>query len=167
MRTQPVEKTPAPVAAPRKNPSSRTVTPASRFFAELGRMCALMCVGGGILSFATFQVASWLGYPNLIQQAPELSAAIITIWLALPMAIYMAVRGHGWRHNLEMAVSTIAVGIAVIGLLASGVIAASSLPNWHSLFVLICGPACMIMIVEMLISFNMYSGRAHHQSPAA
>ena len=94
MRTQPVEKTPAPVAAPRKNPSSRTVTPASRFFAELGRMCALMCVGGGILSFATFQVASWLGYPNLIQQAPELSAAIITIWLALPMAIYMAVRGH-------------------------------------------------------------------------
>jgi sulfite exporter TauE/SafE len=101
MRTQPVEKIPASVAAPRKNPVSRTVTPASRFFAELGRMCALMCVGGGILSFATFQVASWLGYPNLIQQAPELSAAIITIWLALPMAIYMAVRGHGWRHNLE------------------------------------------------------------------
>jgi hypothetical protein len=166
MRTQPVEKAPAPVAAPRKNPSSRTVTPASRFFAELGRMCALMCVGGGILSFASFQVASWLGYPNLIHQAPELSAAIITIWLALPMAIYMAVRGHGRRHNLEMAVSTTAVGIAVIALLASGVIAASSL-QWHSLFMLICGPACLIMIVEMLLSFNMYSGPARRQSPAA
>jgi hypothetical protein len=77
------------------------------------------------------------------------------------------VRGHGRRHNLQMTASTLAVGIVVIGLLASGVIAASGLQNWHSLFGLICGPACLVMIVEMLISFNTYSGRAHHHSPAA
>jgi len=83
------------------------------------------------------------------------------------MAAYMAIRGHGRRHNLVMTASTIGVGLAVAGLLWSGVIAASGLPNWHGLFMLICGPACLVMIVEMLVSFNMYSGRAHRQSPAA
>jgi hypothetical protein len=167
MRTQPVERPPAPVTAARRSPVSRTVTPVGRFLAELGGMCAVMCVGGSILGFVSFQAASWLGYPDLVQQAPELSAAIVTVCLAVPMAAYMAIRGHGRRHNLEMTASTIAVGMVVIGLLASGVIATSGLQNWHSLFGLICGPACLVMIVEMLISFNMYSGRARHQSPAA
>jgi hypothetical protein len=168
MQTQPAKRGPAPLTAASKSPGSRTATtPVGRFLAELGGMCAVMCVGGGILSFASFAVASGLGYPNLVQQAPELSAAIITACLALPMAGYMAVRGHGRRHNLEMTGSTIGVGIVVIGLLWSGVISASGLAGWHSLFGLICGPACLIMIVEMLFSFNMYSGRVRHHSHAA
>jgi heme/copper-type cytochrome/quinol oxidase subunit 4 len=158
MRTQSADRTPTPVVGVTKHSVSRTVTPAGRFLAELGGMCAVMCVGGSILSFASFEVASALGYPKLVQQAPELSAAVIAVCLALPMAVYMALRGHGRRHNLEMTGSTIAVGIVVIGLLWSGVIATSGLQNWHSLFGMMCGPACLVMIVEMLISFNMYSG---------
>ena len=160
MRAQPVERAHTPVAAARNSPGSRTVTPAGRFPAELGGMCAVMCVGGGILSFASFQIASWLGYPNLVQQAPELSAAIVAVCLAVPMAAYMAIRGHGRRHNLVMTATTLGVGIVVIGLLWSGVIAASGLQNWFSLFTMMCGPACLAMIVEMLFSFNTYSGRA-------
>lgn len=160
MRTQQAERTPTPVTAVRKRPVSRTVTPAGRFLVELGGMCAVMCVGGTILSFASFEAASWLGYPSLARQAPELSVLIIAVCLALPMAAYMVVRGHGRRHNLEMTASTIAVGIVVIGLLWSGVIPASGLQNWHSLFGLVCGPACLVMVAEMLISFNVYSGRA-------
>jgi hypothetical protein len=164
MRTQPANKGPAPVTAASNSAGSRTITPVGRFLAELGGMCAVMCAGGGILSFAFFQVATGLGYPHLVQQAPELSAVIITACLAVPMAAYMAVRGHGRRHNVEMTGSTIAVGIVVISLLWSGVISASGLPGWHSLFGLICGPACLIMIAEMLFSFNMYSGRARHHT---
>ena len=130
-------------------------------------MCAAMCGGGGILSFAAFAIASGLGYPNLVQQSPELSAVIITVCLAVAMAVYMAVRGHGRRHNLEMTGSTLAVGIVVIGLLWSGVISASGLHAWGDLFALICGPACLVMIVEMVISSGMYSGRARQQRPAA
>jgi hypothetical protein len=167
MRTQPAARVPTPAAEDRQSPISRTVMPVGRFVAELGGMCAVMCVGGSILSFASFQVASWLGYPDLAQQAPELSVAIIAVCLALPMAIYMAARGHGRRHNLVMTGSTIAVGIVVIGLLASGVIAPNGPQNWYSLFGLVCGPACLVMIVEMLVSFNMYSGRARYHSPAA
>lgn len=167
MRTQPAERARTLVAAARNSPASRTVTPAGRFLAEMGGMCAVMCAGGGILSFACFQIASGLGYPNLVQQAPEVSAAIITVCLAVPMAAYMAIRGHGRRHNLVMTATTIGVGLAVIGLLWSAAITASGLQSWHSLFGLICGPACLVMIVEMLVSFNMYSGRARRQSPAA
>jgi hypothetical protein len=35
------------------------------------------------------------------------------------------------------------------------------------LFGLICLPACLIMVVEMLTSFNMYSGRERHHRTAA
>ena len=130
-------------------------------------MCAVMCMGGLLLSFASFEIASALGYPNLAVQAPELSAATVTVCLALPMAVYMAVQGHGRRHNVVMTGSTIGVGIVVIGLLWSGAISTPGLQNWHSLFGLICPPACLIMIVEMLISFNMYSGGARRHGAAA
>jgi hypothetical protein len=141
--------------------------PVGRFLAELGGMCAVMCVGGTIVGFASFEAASGLGYPNLARQAPELSVLIIAVCLALPMAAYMAVRGHGRRHNLEMTGSTVGAGVLLAGLLWSGIIPASGLQTWHSLFGLVCGPACLLMIVEMLFSFGMYSGRARHQGPAA
>ena len=130
-------------------------------------MCAVMCIGGSVLSLASFAIATALGYPNLAQQAPELSAAIVTVCLALPMAVYMAVRGHGRRHNAVMTGSTIGVGIVVIALLWSGAISASGVQTWHSLFGLICPPACLIMVVEMLLSFNTYGGRARHHRTAA
>jgi len=167
MRTQPTERTPAPAPAARKSPAVRAVTPVGRFLAELGGMCAVMCIGGSLLSFASFGIASALGYPNLAAQAPELSAAIVTVCLAVPMAVYMAARGHGRRHNVVMTGSTIGVGIVVIGLVWSGAISASGMQTWHGLFGLICPPACLIMVVEMLVSFNMYSGRAHHHRTAA
>ena len=167
MRTQPTERTSAPAPAATKGSVSRTVAPVARFLAELGGMCAVMCIGGSVLSLASFAVGTALGYPNLAQQAPQLSAAIVTACLALPMAVYMAVRGHGRRHNVVMTGSTVGVGIVVIALLWSGAISASGVPAWHSLFGLICPPACLVMVVEMLFSFNTYSGRARHHRPAA
>ena len=167
MRTQPTGRTPASEPAATGSRAARSVTPVARFLAELGGMCAVMCIGGSVLSLASFAIAETLGYPNLAVQAPELSAAILTVCLALPMAAYMAVRGHGRRHNLVMTGSTVGVSVVVIALLWSGAIAVSSPPTWHSLFGLICGPACLIMVVEMLLSFTMYSGRAHHHRTTA
>jgi hypothetical protein len=164
MATQSAERTPAAVAG--KRSASRTPTPAGRFMAEVGGMCAVMCVGGGILSFAAFEAASGIGYPGLVHRSPYLSVAIITVCLAVAMAVYMAVRGHGRRHNLEMTAVTVGVGIVVIALLWSGVIARSGLHTWLDPFGLVCGPACLLMIAQMLFSFNMYSGRAGQQSPA-
>jgi hypothetical protein len=159
MQTQPSAGTKIPLTPAGTRPASRAVAPAARFLAELGGMCAVMCIGGSLLILASFAAASGLGYPNLAHQAPELSAAVIAVCLAVPMAVYMAIRGHGLRHNVMMTASTIGVGAVVAGLLWSGVIAAAGVQTWHSLYGLVCGPACLVMIVEMLASFNMYSGR--------
>jgi hypothetical protein len=114
--------------------------PVARFLAELAGMCAVMCIGGSVLSLASFAIAKVLGYSNLAQQALELSAAIVTVCLALPMAVYMAVRGYGQRRNVVMTGSTVGVGIVVIALLWSGAISASGPQTWQSLFGLICTP---------------------------
>jgi hypothetical protein len=66
-----------------------------------------------------------------------------------------------------MTATTAGVGLVVIVLLWSGVIAASGLHTRSDVFRLVCGPACLLMIAEMLFSFRMYTGRARHQSPAA
>jgi hypothetical protein len=166
MQTQPAERTPNLATAAEESPISRTVTPVGRFLAELGGMCAVMCVGGSIVTFVAFQTATWLGYPDLVQQSLYLSIVLVAVCLSLPMAFYMAVRGHGRRHNLEMTGTTIGVGIAMVGLVWSGVISATGLQTWRDVFGLVCGPACLVMIVQMLISFNMYRGRAQHSSTA-
>jgi hypothetical protein len=163
MQTQPAERTPVLATAAEKSSIVRMVTPVGRFLAELGGMCAVMCAGGSIFSFIAFKIATFLGYPDLVQQSPYVSIVIVTICLSLPMAIYMAVRGHGRRHNLEMTGTTVGVGTAVIGLVWSGVVSTSGLQTWRDVFGLVCGPACLLMIVQMLISFNMYSGRASAQ----
>jgi hypothetical protein len=155
------------VTAAGKDRTARTAGPRGRFAAELGGMCAVMCLGGAVVSFAAFTAAGWLGYPGLARQAPGLSALIIAVCLAVPMAVYMAARGHGRRHNVEMTGSTLGVGVLMAGLLWSGVIPTAGVQTWHSLFMLVCGPACLLMIAEMAMSFGAYSGRAHHPHSAA
>ena len=130
-------------------------------------MCAVMCLGGAVVSFAAFAAAGWLGYPGLARQAPGLSALIIAVCLAVLMAAYIAVPGHGRRHNLEMTGTTLGVGVLMAGLLWSGVIPTTGVPSWHSLFMLVCGPACLLMVAEMAIGFGAYSGRARRPRSAA
>ena len=110
----------------------------ARFLAELAGMCAVMCIGASVLSLASFAIAKALGYSNPAQQPLELSAAIVTVFLALPMTAYMTVRGHGRLRNVVMTGSTVGVGIVVIALLWSGAISASGPQTWQSLFGLIC-----------------------------
>jgi hypothetical protein len=166
MGTQPAGRAPIPVTSA-KSLAARTAGPVGRFAAELGGMCAVMCLGGTAVSFAAFAAAGWLGFPGPAQQAPGLSALIIAVCLAVPMAVYMAARGHGRRHNLEMTGSTIGVGLVMAALLWSGVIPTTGVQSWHSLFMLVCGPACLLMIAEMLIGYRAYSGRARRPRSAA
>jgi hypothetical protein len=101
MGTQPAGRTRAPVTAAAKGPVAHAAGPGGRFAAELGGMCAVMCLGGAAVSFAAFAAAGWLGFPGLARQAPGLSALIIAVCLAVPMGVYMAVRATGgattWR----------------------------------------------------------------------
>lgn len=67
-----------------------------------------------------------------------------------------------------MTGSTVGVGLVVIALLWSGAISASDPQTWHGLFGLVCGPVCLIMIMEMLLSPALRSDPGHRrqQRPA-
>ena len=132
--------------------------PAARFVLQFFEMCFAMCAGGLILGFAFFQGTALIGYPNLVQRAPQLSMLVLGINWALVMAVWMAFRGHAWRHNLEMSSTSIVAAILFIVAFGLGLIPGRSLANWFGLFSLQCAPSCVLMGADMLIHYRHYSG---------
>lgn len=120
-------------------------------------MCGVMCLGGLILSLAFF---IGLGQTGLAESAPPVAVLAIVVALCAPMALYMWWRGHGLRHNLEMAGGTIAVGVLVAVGLAMDFVSAA---NWGELFGAVCGPACAVMLIQMAFAYQMFSGCATNQ----
>jgi Heavy metal binding domain len=130
-----------------------------RFAIHFLEMCVAMCVGGAALSFAVFGLAALAGYPNLVAQAPELSILMIAGDFALAMAVYMALRGHAVRHNVEMSGSAVAGAIPLIGALWLDMIPETTFESWLSLAVFVCGPLCLLMLVVMLARSDHYGGQ--------
>jgi hypothetical protein len=131
----------------------------ARFGFEVMAMCVVMCASGEALSFATF---NGLGWASLVTSAPIVVAVLITAYLIVPMTVYMAIRGHAWRHTLTMDASTAAVGLLVMAGIAAGLLTTASLPVWHAFFGIICGPACVLMVVQMFRDRAMYGGTMQH-----
>ena len=86
-----------------------------RFAVHFMEMCAVMCIGGGLLDLAVFSAAPALGYPSLASSATPLAIMIIAIDGAVLMAAYMFMRHHPAQHNVEMSGSTVVGGLAWVG----------------------------------------------------
>jgi hypothetical protein len=128
-----------------------------RFAAEALAMCAVMCMGGVLLSAAFFV---GLGQAGLAASSPALTVLVVLIALVAPMTAYMWIRHHAWGHNLSMTGATVVVGVVVYALIALGVIVADT---WDVVFGAVCGPACVVMLGQMALGYDMYSGRSGHQ----
>jgi hypothetical protein len=115
-------------------------------------MCLAMCIGGIPLIVLFFLGAAKVGYPNLVEQSPELSVLVIGFILALPMTAWMRFRGHEWRSTLEMASTSIVLGIVLAGLGWLGVLPESSVFDWMTRL------ACPVMIIPMLFRLDHYTG---------
>jgi hypothetical protein len=87
----------------------------------------VMCAGAVVLSVLFFGAAALLGYTDLPQRAPELSVFVIAVNLSLPMAAWMRFRGMQWQPTLEMAGSTMVVGLLLIAAYWAGFVAKDSL----------------------------------------
>jgi len=132
-----------------------------RFAAEALAMCAVMCMGGVLLGAAFFV---GLGQTGLAASSPALTVLVIVLALVAPMTAYMWIRHHPLRHNLSMTGATVVVGVIVYALIALGVIVADT---WDVVFGAVCGPACAVMLGQMALSYDMYSGRSAHQGGTA
>jgi hypothetical protein len=146
-------------APSREGPVTRILRPVGRFAVHLAEMCMVMCAGAVVLSVLFFGAAALLGYTDLPQRAPELSVFVIAVNLSLPMAAWMRFRGMQRQPTLEMAGSTMVVGLLLIAAYWAGLVARDSLIEIQTSL------ACPVMIAVMLVRFRLYSGShaAHHQ----
>jgi hypothetical protein len=127
---------------------------AGYFIWHLIEMCLAMCIGGIPLIVLFFVGAAKLGYPDLLERIPELPVLVIGFILALPMIAWMRFRGHEWRPTVEMASTTIVLGIVLVDLGWLGILSRSSLFEWMTRL------ACPVMIIPMLFRLDVYTG--HH-----
>lgn len=141
--------------------------PAAQFFTQLGGMCVAMCGGGAILSLAFFGGASLIGHSSLDRQYPELSILIAAISMSVAMTAWMVYRHHPARHSVEMSGSTLVVGVLLSSAFWLGVFPESSLVSWFSAHAFLCLPACLAMVMVMLLHVDHYTGKAHHAPRAA
>jgi hypothetical protein len=123
-------------------------------------MCIVMCVGGGILNGLLFMAGpALLGYPDLRQQVPMRAVLLSGLVYALPMAVWMRIRGMAWRPTLEMSGAVLGLAIVIVGAAWADAVSPSSLRGWAMGF---CGPACVVMFVVMLFRLGLYTGRTGH-----
>jgi hypothetical protein len=145
-------------APARAGPIARTVRPIGRFVLHYVEMCAVMCLGALVLSVLFFGAAGLLGYTDLPQQYPELSVLVIAINLSVPMLAWMRFRGMDWRPTLEMAGSTMVIGLLLIAAYWLGIVPKSSLIEVQTSL------ACPVMLAVMLFRFRLYSGHQSHRA---
>jgi hypothetical protein len=93
----------------------------------------------------------------VIQSGTTLHAFLMAVFMTLPMVAWMIVRGHGWRHSVEMAIAMLGP-MAIVGLLCQlGV--AVYLP-W--LAEASCPAMFIGMIAAMLYRKEHYTGKINH-----
>jgi hypothetical protein len=76
---------------------------------------------------------------------------VIALNLSVPMAAWMRFRGMAWQPTLEMAGSTMVLGLALIAAYRMDLIARDSLVEVQTSL------ACPAMIAVMLLRFRLYS----------
>jgi hypothetical protein len=141
----------------RKARVAHVVGPAGRFALHLMEMCMVMCAGAAVLSLLFFGAAGLLGYTDLPRTAPELVVLVIAVNLSVPMLAWMRYRGMGWQPTLEMAGSTMVVGLVLIPAYWMELIARTSLVEVQ------VSLACPVMLAVMLVRFRLYSGSHSEQ----
>lgn len=147
-------------APARDGPAARSARRVGRFVLHLLEMCMVMCVGAVVLSALIFGGAALLGYSDLAQRAPALSALIVAVNLSLPMGAWMRWRGMAWRPTLEMSGATMLVGLLLIAGYRMGLVAADSLIDIQVRL------ACPVMLGAMLVRFGLYSSPMNHHAHA-
>jgi hypothetical protein len=115
-----------------------------------------------VLSVLFVGAAALLGLDDLPRTAPGVSVLVIAVNLSVPMLVWMRFRGMAWQLTLEMAGSTMVVGLLLIAGYWLDFVARDSLVEIQTSL------ACPVMLVVMLLRFPVYSAaHSRHSAPAA
>jgi hypothetical protein len=134
----------------------RTVT--RRFVLHYLEMVAVMFAGMGALMLpSTWALgAVGTGWAELRADAPAAMLLWMAVIMVVPMAGWMAFRGHSARANVEMAASMVVPTLALVAAMGAGLVADVGIA-------LVLEHALMLggMLVAMLARPAEYSHHAH------
>jgi hypothetical protein len=145
-------------SAVREAPTAGVVRPAARFSLHVLEMCLVMCVSLALLGLLVVATTTVLGFSDVRETAPELSALVVAAVLAGAMVVWMRWRGMEWRPTLEMAAPALVAGVLMVAGYWMGIIAQRDLIGS------VCGVACLGMIAVMLFRFRLYSTHTGHHA---
>lgn len=115
------------------------------FLEHLGEMILAMVLGMALLGPVYRAGMGFIGYSNLANRFPELSAMAMAVYMTVPMVIWMWYRGHGWQRSGEMAGAMVVLAIVLVVLCVLGVIPHSTLSG-----------AVMIVMLPAMVIVMLY-----------
>jgi hypothetical protein len=128
------------------------------FVRHYAEMCAPMCIGFALGDAIYFWATGRFGYPRPFSELPELSVAVVTVTMTVPMTAWMLYRGMAPRPVVEM---TATMPILAIVLLALGWF--SAIPK-GDLALTEHGLMMPAMLVPMFWRLSYYTGRNGHHA---
>src|SRR5512139_685011 len=99
-----------------------TASKLGRFILHFLEMLLAMMAGMPILYMLRNLIPASTGYSAAYGSGTILSDLAMGVFMTVPMVAWMMVRGHGWRHSVEMAIAMLAPVAAsiVLRLLGAG-----------------------------------------------
>jgi len=122
---------------------------------------------GFVLRFVEMSIAMFVGMmlfmaiPGVMQLPKALHLLGMALGMTLPMIGWMRLRGHGWRHGIEMSLGMLLPWAAVLALVALG--AATAVPWLEQAE----GPAMFLGMLGVMLLRPGHYGHAHHHASAA
>ncbi|HEY7486053.1 MAG TPA: hypothetical protein VH912_16430 [Streptosporangiaceae bacterium] len=101
--------------------------PWARFALHYGEMVIAMFVGMGVFGALEAGVLALAGQSYSPADQPVLATSIMTVNMAVGMALWMRIRGHGWPGILEMSGVMFLPLVAFVPLVWAGAIGGESL----------------------------------------
>ncbi len=139
-----------------------TASQIGRFSLHFLEMVVAMMVGMPVLFMVRSLIPTSSGLAAAFKSGTIAYSITMTVFMTLPMVAWMIVRGHGWRHSLEMAVAMDAP-VAVTTVLS--LLGAAAYLPWlsnASHFGMFLG-----MLIVMLFRRDHYTGKANHSAHAS
>jgi hypothetical protein len=84
----------------------------------------------------------------------------MAVFMTVPMVAWMRVRGHAWRHAVEMSIGMLAPWALVLALVGLG---GASLAPW---LVYLDGPAMLLGMLAVMLLRPTHYAHAHHNQDA-
>lgn len=131
--------------------------PLGHFVRHFVEMCAVMCIGLGVLDLTFFGIMGMIGYSDPLVELPEVSTLVIALNMAVPMVAWMRFRHHEWAPIWEMSGAMFVEAIVLISVFWLGLV-----PAGRSLFSLQHVLMMPAMLIPMLFRLDLYTGRVGH-----